>query len=259
MKKIISLISAFAMVASMAISASAAVTPVEKGISVMYDAAASTREAANFKLYLKGFEDYQVNGFKFTLKLDKTIFDCNAESEKNNISTPNHSFSLATSGNLIVSYLNAEGINFSTAKDGVIAEYTIPYLSGKEGTRFEITKESFLRTTVTVMVDEVSTEMSFIDGAAVAVPAGYTIGYNNVAGQTATVAGTTISEDAGSEDATYFKVENAPLAGTAYWYADFAGTAKKLAANVPNTVGTADLGLVYTGADAPSSVKIVCE
>ena len=255
MKKIIALIGALSMTVAMAVSASAAVTPTEKGLSVMYDAAASTNGVANFKVYCKGFDGIDLQQVNIVLQLDKTIFNCNAE-EVTEYSSDMGTRALATSGRLTTSYINADKITFSRT-DGLIAEYNIPLL-GTMTSKIVNTTASIKTAKVQAKLDgETSTEINFLTNSNV--PTGYAVKFNDIAVQSATATGTTVSEDAASDAATYFKVENAPLAGTAYWYADFAGTAKKLAANVPNTVGTADLGFVYTGADAPTSVKIVCE
>ena len=260
MKKFIALASAFAMMLPIAV-VNAKTTPIESGITVVYDAAKSTPTEAVVEVYFKGvkalggdtIDELSLNFDFNTAYVDVSTAKSEAaaritEHDSVNAETFNTNMTNTNSRKqLYIGLTGSEGVSWDESKPIITAR--IPLL----GTAADITAATDFLThnraanRYSIKVDGVSKNDSFNAEIDKLLP------------QSAKVTGTVVDEIPDSDPATYFKIVGAPLAGTAYWYADFNGTAKKLAANVPNTQGTADLGFVYTGADAPSSVKIVCE
>lgn len=85
--------------------------------------------------------------------------------------------------------------------------------------------------------------------------------YDTIKTLSATLSGTTENTDTGSDPATYFTVDATAVSGaTPYWYATIAGNNKKTAVTTtPNISGNVRLGLVYTGEETLTNVKLVWE
>lgn len=237
MKKIIALISAAAMMLSMAVVASAKTEPKADGFSVVFNAAESTVDTAVIEIYGKGFDGKEVTALKVQADLNTTNFGSLLSTEKN-----------FTKGDPQVNIGRGKLVMTGSDVNGFAWDASKPMVKVKVQIKSALTAKHNLK---------ISAANQVVDGVTSS-DIKANVQTDDVLPMTATVAGTTVAEDANSDAATWFKVETTGVSGaTPYWYATVDGAAKKVAFTDANVEGTVTVGLVSTG--SVSNAKVVWE
>lgn len=260
MKKIIALASALAMVLPMAV-VSAKTVPSEKGITVVYDATASTADTAVVEVYAKGVKALGTTIENFTLNFDlnteyvdvaagnanaseRIVFDSSVKSGNKNANIINQS----SRKQLMLGLVDADGASWDETKPIITVSLPLTDAGKSITSPTQIMTHNTAGNRYKITVDGNSYTSDF----------SATIDDVCVQGAEVEVAGTETENE--GEKATYWTAEaNLVSDATPYWYATVNDAAKKVKANVPSVSGAAKLGLIVEGDDVVTNVKIVQE
>lgn len=248
MKKIIALMGAVVMTLSMGVIANAAAIQ-DNGVTVVYDAVASTPTEAVVKVYVKGYTEKQVQAITIPISIDDTIV--NVDTLKSEISSR---VSTGIAG--VNPGYNTKNKLINCSKSDLTNDIT--WTESEPILTARIPLKAPLTSKVQLSLFQKGFKLTTAEAGAEAAAVYAGIVADSMLPMTATVAGTTVVEDANSEAATWFKVETTGVSdATPYWYATVDGAAKKVAFTDANVEGTVTVGLVSTG--SVSNAKVVWE